>query len=465
MKDLKIKHRIIQRGIIYLLLMVTILLLVEIFSSVHSSNIDQDKSAKTQFIPTEVTTQKKPKEAEITNEKENPDLILKELQIQELQLKIEKQRMELESQKKSILDKIQWPIFISLLTLFVTWRLRVQQRESADKRAKADRENAKTIADAQVKAAQLKEIKELTAKLYMDEEDPNFPKRAAVVALASYGVSAIPTLIASLSSKDELIVKAASNSLQFIGLSAIPHLEQRIRSVPDTNVSSILINVINSLGRSAVNLKKADLTNASLTEADLSGADLTGADLTNANLTDADLTNANLTKADLTKADLTDANLWKADLTDANLWEADLADANLIEADLMDANLTGANLSDAYLTKADLKKANLIGANLTGADLTEADLKEAFLADANLTGADLTEADLKKADLAEADLTGADLRKADLWEANFSGAIFDDVCLKRILDANNWNKAIFDPETKERLGGLIKGAKKIQTVE
>ena len=86
---------------------------------------------------------------------------------------------------------------------------------------------------------------------------------------------------------------------------------------------------------------KRDIRRIDLTGATLFGADFAGAHLTGANLTGANLSNANFTVANLTHADLPNAALGGADLTGANLGGADL----------FGANLTGADLTGAWLAE------------------------------------------------------------------------------------------------------------------
>jgi uncharacterized protein YjbI with pentapeptide repeats len=94
-----------------------------------------------------------------------------------------------------------------------------------------------------------------------------------------------------------------------------------------------------------------------------------------------------LSGADLRKADLSDASLFNADLREANL-----GGANLIEADL----------SDAILRWGGLRLADLSGAILIEADLSGAILNEAILRDADFMGACLSGASLYRTDLREA---------------------------------------------------------------
>ena len=75
----------------------------------------------------------------------------------------------------------------------------------------------------------------------------------------------------------------------------------------------------------------------------------------------ADLRRANLSGASLSEAILPDANLRRADLSGADLWHANLWRADLSGADLSGADLWHANLSDAILSGADLSGADLSG--------------------------------------------------------------------------------------------------------
>src|SRR5215216_5917638 len=149
-----------------------------------------------------------------------------------------------------------------------------------------------------------------------------------------------------------------------------------------------------SKGRVVVDLKGADLS-----EASLGAINLHGANLSEANLMAADLSEAHLQGADFLKADLRGANLKKAKLSDADLSGAHLSAVNLHGADLRGADLSDRSLSDADLRGADLSEANLRDADLRGAALHGADLSEAYLRGANLSRAGLNEAHLLRADL------------------------------------------------------------------
>jgi len=112
---------------------------------------------------------------------------------------------------------------------------------------------------------------------------------------------------------------------------------------------------------SGLNIRQA-LEKATTEKVDLRGADLYEASLYRANLRGAGLREANLYGANLYGADLYRANLYGADLYGADLREANLYGANLIKAGLYGANLSGANLYGAGLRGANLgENGKLIG--------------------------------------------------------------------------------------------------------
>ena len=228
-----------------------------------------------------------------------------------------------------------------------------------------------------------------------------------------------------------------------------------------------------------LDLRGANLSEASLRKANLSEADLTLANLSGAKLKEANLSKALLIEAKLAKADLRKANLSEADLREAKLAKADLRKANLSEAYLEGTNLSGAklsraNLSGAKLSEADLSGAELIAANLSEAVLFKANLSDANLRDANLSGADLEEAilsrtylekaNLSAAELSKANLSGANLSGAFLFKANLSEADLSEADLRKAnlsdvkgltQDALNKAKAIADPSDLPILDGAI----------
>ena len=117
-----------------------------------------------------------------------------------------------------------------------------------------------------------------------------------------------------------------------------------------------LAGCVENAVKDAVNLRRADLSDANLIDVYLRGASLS---------------DANLSGASLSGASLSDANLIDVDLRRANLSDVDLSGANLIDVDLSGANLSGASLSGASLRGANLIDVDLRGANLRGASLSD----------------------------------------------------------------------------------------------
>ena len=95
---------------------------------------------------------------------------------------------------------------------------------------------------------------------------------------------------------------------------------------------------IDQLTISKIRIESGQFFNADLRRIDLSDASLNGADLRYANLEDADFTIANLENADLEHANLENTNFTKA-----NLKDTDLRNANLENADFTKANLKTQN--------------------------------------------------------------------------------------------------------------------------
>lgn len=75
---------------------------------------------------------------------------------------------------------------------------------------------------------------------------------------------------------------------------------------------------------------------------------------------------------------------FKCDLKKADLTNASLAGAFLRQSNLKEANLEGADLRFAFIRNVNLKKANLTNADLTGAILRNVNLDDAILTGARL---------------------------------------------------------------------------------
>ncbi|MFI5331109.1 MAG: pentapeptide repeat-containing protein [Desulfobaccales bacterium] len=153
-------------------------------------------------------------------------------------------------------------------------------------------------------------------------------------------------------------------------------------------------------------------------------------------------------------------------LSDANLYQIDLAGLNLSEGDMGFAYLRGANLTETILFRvrgleANLEKAVLYKANLNEARFRKARFQEARFHEANLVAADLRKANLTNAEFHQAKMQSAHLDNAKLFGAKFPQAnindtffkdcSFDEVALKSILKAYNWQKAHFDEAIMAKL--------------
>src|SRR5229473_4305365 len=126
-------------------------------------------------------------------------------------------------------------------------------------------------------------------------------------------------------------------------------------------------------------LRRIDLTNASLRGAFLNRARLQGASLEHVQLRGASLLRAQLQGASLDTARLQGASLAKAELQGTSLFDAQLQGAHLGSAELQGAFLEGANLQGAYLYRAALQGAYLYRAALQGANFTRSALEHAQL--------------------------------------------------------------------------------------
>lgn len=205
-------------------------------------------------------------------------------------------------------------------------------------------------------------------------------------------------------------------------------------------------------------LRDSELSHVTLTAAVLVDSDFHNANLTNAvigcrdmrvagscaNLRRSDLTDASLTNAALMGCDLQQTHLDNATLVGADLTRANLIQSTMIGVHMVHAQFDQANMQDTTITRAELSGAHLVGAQLSGADLSESDfsgsdltgatlfstrIANGRLAGATLTNAVLVGADLSGADLAGANLTGANLSHANLTGTNLSGANLTSVTM------------------------------------
>jgi uncharacterized protein YjbI with pentapeptide repeats len=172
-------------------------------------------------------------------------------------------------------------------------------------------------------------------------------------------------------------------------------------------------------------LRKRDFNCADLSDF----ADLRRVDLTNASLRGARFNRSKLQGASLEGAKLQGASLFKVQLQGASLDGAELQGASLLGGRLQGASLLRAELQGASLDGAELQGASLDGAQLQGASLAVAELQGASLSWAELQGASLDGAELQGANLDQAALRETALSRAAVWRARnakCAGARFQD---------------------------------------
>lgn len=165
-----------------------------------------------------------------------------------------------------------------------------------------------------------------------------------------------------------------------------------------------------------------------------------------------------LSRCHLRGVDLTGVDLERFEPID--LFHADLGNAVLRGAHLRRARGYGVKLKKAQLSQANLEEARMHSADLAEAYLHEARLVSIKLDEANLRGAKLQRAQLQGARFKGADLRGAHFEGADLADANFRGLELqkhlDDVALRSLGLARNWQKAHFETAVRQRIEDLLK---------
>ncbi|MEL6461720.1 MAG: pentapeptide repeat-containing protein [Cyanobacteria bacterium J06621_15] len=163
-----------------------------------------------------------------------------------------------------------------------------------------------------------------------------------------------------------------------------------------------------------------------------------------------DLSGLNAPACFLKGIQLKEANLNGANFSGANLSKANLDNTSLIKANLSGANLSQTNLVKANLSGANLSQTNLVEANLSGADLSQTNLDGARFVGANLENSNLSNTSLLRANLSGANLINADLNNAKFWNLELGG--LQNITPYQIQQAKNWDKAIYSPEFREKLG-------------
>ncbi|MDH5542701.1 MAG: pentapeptide repeat-containing protein [Nitrospinota bacterium] len=164
-----------------------------------------------------------------------------------------------------------------------------------------------------------------------------------------------------------------------------------------------------------------------------------------------------LAKADLSKANLNGVNLDWAVLKSAHLSKVDLKSAHLRGTKLKSANLYEANLQSAFLEDAALQSASLIRANLQSATLVRANLQFADLREANLKSTNFLGANLESTNLEGVNLQSVFIALANLKSAKLIGAKFNN---RHVVEAENWDKAIYGKGALEELRKVYEEAKR-----
>jgi len=154
-----------------------------------------------------------------------------------------------------------------------------------------------------------------------------------------------------------------------------------------------------------------------------------------ADLRRVDLTGASLSGASLERAKLQGASLADARLQGANFLHANLQGASLARVQLQGASLTGAQVQGASFYGANLEGAYLVRANLQGASFSHVDLEGASLVEAQLAGASLEQVNLLGASLIEANLQGVFMNQVQLQGANLRDSTLE---LASLLDVSIW---------------------------
>lgn len=269
----------------------------------------------------------------------------------------------------------------------------------------------------QLKVTKLREVKELIAKLHAREEDPQFTRAAAAIALAEYGDLAVPALIASVLDGHSDIQKHAVRSLQRIGPRKLPELSTALLSDPNPvrrRNAAIALGLLKPE-------KSAQTIQQSLqaeTEPHVRAAALVALIRVRGNARGLDAS-----KIDLHGVDFRTANF----------------DSGFVRTSLEGIDFSGANLVGVNFVRMVLKNVRFNDADARGANFQVADL-----ADASFDAALLEGCDFKFADLAGVDFTGAD----------FGSGSRRATTLKTILFSKNWQKAKFDPSVQSELSSL-----------
>lgn len=147
--------------------------------------------------------------------------------------------------------------------------------------------------------------------------------------------------------------------------------------------------------------------------ADLRRCDLSGATLNQYDLRDTDLRHADLTDARVGANPDGQPRLDGADLRHVDAVGSDMSDLYIIGADLRHADFTDASFETSYLADVDASKARLDGMFFSAVvDSTLRHSKLLYLEGAYFSGVDLRNADFSEAEVREVRFADSDLRHA-----------------------------------------------------
>lgn len=245
---------------------------------------------------------------------------------------------------------------------------RIEERESAEKRANVDRGIEK---DRQQQKALVDYLDRMTDLLLNNKLRRSLPSDE----IRSIARTRTLTILQGLDGlrKSQLIQFLYESSL--IGKINEEKMIEAIIDLSFANLQNIELKYGNLDG---VNFSKTNLRNTDFEMANLIGANFFHADLDGSDFSWTNLTGSSL-RAGLKRVNLASANLEKADLGGANLCGAKLWHTSLKGANLQNANFLFEN---HYLRNED----NLSPATLMNVDLSGADLRNAIISPKQLLG-------------------------------------------------------------------------------
>jgi len=269
----------------------------------------------------------------------------------------------------------------------------------------------------QLKVAKLREVKNLIAKLHASQEDPQFTRTAAAIALSEYGELAVPALVASVLEGNSKVQMAAVRSLQRIAPRHYPELESVLLSDPHAmrrRNAAIALGLLGPAGAEKILIQALRQETEPFVRACCLVA---------------------LTRVRGSAKDL--------DVRKIDLHGVDMRVVNF----------------DSSFSRIDLSGADFSGANLSASNFAKCKLGHAVLKAVDLRDANLQVADLKYAMFDSAKVEGCDFKFADLEGANFQGADFGagkgrEKTLKTILFSRHWQTAHFDSAVEDELVAL-----------